>query len=373
MRMLEMENQPATILVVEDNTVMVRLIEEILRLDRHFVRVANTTAEALDISLKCLPDLVICDLNLPDGDGLSLIKSIKNQHPSAFIPTMIVSARVEQDDIIRGMAVAQDYLNKPVDPNELRVRVGSMLRLKRMQTRIEDLNRDLERTVLAKTKELHEKNRELRSLAQSISQIQESEQRRVAGEIHDAFGTSLLTLKLLVQSHLQELDPGNATHERRTEIIDLIDTITAEARNLAHSLTPIALHRLGLVATIRDLVDGCGRANPGVQFTFTTDGSLDALPAQWNLHIYRITQECIGNALKHGNPGKIEILLKENEGHLTLTISDDGKGLEPASQDNGMGLLFMKERAIAMNGLLEIRRIANAGTEVCFESEIHKD
>ena len=116
----------AAILVVEDDFVTRRLLQDILEGDGLTVATAGTVAEALAEVGRRELDLVLLDLNLPDGDGLDLCKRIRDRHQ---MPIIIVSTRSEIDDLVSGLDFgADDYIVKPFNPREVVARVHAQLR-----------------------------------------------------------------------------------------------------------------------------------------------------------------------------------------------------------------------------------------------------
>ncbi len=118
------------VLVVDDDEMNVRLLEAILS-DKYEVTTAYNGKEALLEVEKKPPDLILLDIMMPGMSGYEVCKKLKGNNKTLHIPIVMVTALTEKTEKIKGIEVgADDFLNKPVDVNELRVRVKSLLKLK---------------------------------------------------------------------------------------------------------------------------------------------------------------------------------------------------------------------------------------------------
>ncbi len=239
--------------MVEDDPVVSRLVQRSLREAGYNVMVSANLESARRIFVSLNPALVLCDVNLPDGSGLDFLRELRDTDARVFTPAIVISARESTADILAGLEVADEYLCKPVDLMELRARIRSAMRIKRLHAELEGLNRELALRVEGQTAALRETLQRLtaevdsrrkseaavRQLTHRLRSNLEEERRRFAGEIHDALGTSLLTLKLLVQSLIADLDPDGRKAESEAEILELADRLTEEIRRIAHALAPV--------------------------------------------------------------------------------------------------------------------------------------
>jgi signal transduction histidine kinase len=173
-----------------------------------------------------------------------------------------------------------------------------------------------------------------------------------------AFATEVLLQKLQSRSAAE-----TNTAQKISEMID--DAIT-QARQLARGLQPVSLEATGLVAALRELaikVEDVFRVRclfEYGQLVFISDNTVAT-------HLYRIAQEAINNAIQHGKARTIIIEIAEEPGSVSLTIRDDGIGLERAAQakdGKGIGLQSMSYRARAIGGTFEMRAGPRGGTVV---------
>ena len=123
-----------TILIVDDNLDIRNYIADNFKVDYDILQ-AQSGSEALMKIKDHLPDLIISDVMMPDGDGLQLLKSIRDEPEFAFLPVILLTAKAEVSDKLEGLKIgADDYLTKPFDINELKIRVGNIfLSRKRLQ------------------------------------------------------------------------------------------------------------------------------------------------------------------------------------------------------------------------------------------------
>jgi two-component system CheB/CheR fusion protein len=214
---------------------------------------------------------------------------------------------------------------------------------------------------------------ERRQVEQEILAISEREQRRMAQDLHDGLGQQLTGIAFLIQGLLNELDreANPALVEKVEQLLVQFNQAAALTRELARGLHPLQLqagHFKTAMLSLANNVESLFKVN----CTFHADepcrppgGSDEAAT-----HLFRITQEAINNALKHGKAKRISVTyLQDNQtGRSILSISDDGSGIRnlprPGVVTKGMGLQIMRYRAEAIGGKLNIERGANGGTVV---------
>ena len=117
-----------TVLVADDDPDIQNLV--VLRLERSGYRVlrASDGQEALDLALSELPDLAVLDITMPKLDGCEVTRSLRAHAQTVAMPVILLTARVQEDDVERGMAAgATDYVKKPFSPHELGARVTAIL------------------------------------------------------------------------------------------------------------------------------------------------------------------------------------------------------------------------------------------------------
>jgi DNA-binding response OmpR family regulator len=118
----------ATVLVVDDDPVILRLLEVNFEMEGFRVLVARDGQEGIDVATEEKPDAIVCDVMMPRVSGLELVTELKARPGTSHIPIVLLSAKAQQSDIHTGLDVgADDYLTKPFEPLDLVERVNSLL------------------------------------------------------------------------------------------------------------------------------------------------------------------------------------------------------------------------------------------------------
>lgn len=237
-----------------------------------------------------------------------------------------------------------------------------------------------------------------KSMQKHILEIAADEQRRIGQELHDgtqqeltglslfasALGETLLTASRQSVETESELDSAQKTIETRWEFVDadferlkklssLLSKRLTEAnqhvRDLAHGIMPVQIDAEGLRSALRELAAATD-SHENISCKFECKGKIAISDNTTASHLYRIAQEAISNAIRHGKASEMLISLTQQGDQLAMEINDNGSGFEPSvathreSPSSGMGLRTMEYRANMIGGLLEFHRIAKGGTSV---------
>lgn len=226
--------------------------------------------------------------------------------------------------------------------------------------------RRAERNLQASNDELRESQERLRSLAQRVSAVREEERRRLGLDLHDGVCQDLAGIALLVGSLRQQngqTSDGNAQLER---IERYLHGVGDHLRRLAHDLRPMLLHDLGLEGSIGSLVAAFSSETTRVQARF--GAAIPRLAEVIEVGVYRIVQEAVTNACRHGAPTAVVVTLDVGD-RVRLEVRDDGTGFDPAHrpQTSSFGLVSMEERALSLSGRLTIESAPGQGAVVRFE------
>ncbi len=200
---------------------------------------------------------------------------------------------------------------------------------------------------------------------EAIVSVGEEVRRLVGQELHDALGQELTGLSLLAKTLENKLVLGNTdVSEEVATITELTRSATEQTRRLAHGLYPTVLERHGLVAALTELAEDQANLHH-IDCKFEGKSESVNLSKQDQLNLYRIVQEAVHNAVKHGKTDRILVRLEEDDGNLLLSVTDDGIGLpEDADSREGMGLQIMRYRASALGAALSLQRRTEGGTEM---------
>ena len=152
---------PALVLIVDDQPLTREVMTLVVKAQGYKTLVATSGPEALAIAAKQPLDLVILDVVMPGMDGFEVMRKLRAEERTHALPVVIVSALEDKESRIKGLAAgADDFLTRPVDRLELKVRLQNLLRMKRYQDQLAGQNAVLERKVELRTEELERSNRE---------------------------------------------------------------------------------------------------------------------------------------------------------------------------------------------------------------------
>jgi signal transduction histidine kinase len=208
---------------------------------------------------------------------------------------------------------------------------------------------------------LYERSRELTIL---------EERHRIARELHDSVTQKLFSMRLTADAiaALRGQDPQRATAELET-VRRLATEVTAELRAIVVGLQPADLAGDGLDVALRKQAELLDRSH-GAAVRFR-GCPVPRMAAERQEAVYRIAQEALHNALRHGAPRRVDIELSNGRGTLALTVSDDGRGFDvgdaEAQARRRLGLASMRDRARAAGGRLTVNSRPGAGTTVRLE------
>jgi signal transduction histidine kinase len=201
-------------------------------------------------------------------------------------------------------------------------------------------------------------------LEQEIISISEREQQRIGRDLHDGLGQHLVAIGLAADSLKEELEnesPGGA--KAVGQLADLLHDAVARTRDLAHGLSPVDRDENGLESALAHLALSVSRLSK-IRCSFDGNATVNVQDNTIAVHLFRIAQEAVNNAVKHAKAASIVISLNAAGHQIMLTVSDDGIGFDGASPGNGMGLNIMHYRARMSGGSLSISRNQPSGTVV---------
>ncbi|MEL6388759.1 MAG: sensor histidine kinase, partial [Bacteroidota bacterium] len=197
---------------------------------------------------------------------------------------------------------------------------------------------------------------------QAVVRGQEAERTRIATDLHDSLGGMLSTLKLQYDS-LQVDHEALIDDKDYHKIMGLIDDACRDVRDIARNLKPNALEKLGLTAALRDLVNRY-RIKDTLDIHVNTNQVDGLLDEESSLHVYRIIQELLNNALKHAQATDIDVQIINVADELVIMVQDNGKGFDQSSIQKGLGLDNLASRVNVLQGEMEIDSSLARGTSV---------
>ena len=217
---------------------------------------------------------------------------------------------------------------------------------------------------------LRESEQRLRYLTSQLLSAQERERKRISMELHDELGQSLAVLKLQIRAIERGLgEDQQDLKEGCLELLHYLDGVIDDVRRLSRDLSPAILEDLGLQSALKYLIDGVGK-HYTVSYAFEVEDLDQLFPADAQIIIYRIFQECLTNISKHAGATEVSIAVTENDGLISLVLEDNGGGFDPSqvagrrATGRGMGLAALDERARMLGGTLKIRSQPGSGTRL---------
>ncbi len=217
------------------------------------------------------------------------------------------------------------------------------------------------------------------NFAEQVIAAQESERRRLAGDIHDGISQRLVGLTYRLDAAARAVDDGDQTSaaEQLEKARDLVDLTLAEARSAIGALRPPVLDDLGLAGGLASLA----ASTPEVDLDLHLDD--DRLPEHIEVALYRIAQECVQNVVKHSRALVASVRFTVRDSVARLEVADNGVGFETGfvtgfaaraatADGGGYGMLSMAERAELVGGTLVVRSKPGAGTTVVVTAPIEE-
>ena len=356
---------PATLLIVEDNPVVRFGVAHLLRAAGFDVLEAGDGGEGLRLAAERRPDLVLMDVLLPDGNGVDFCRAIKRAGAEGGpLVVLLSSIDISPAQQAGGLEAGADgYIARPVENRELLARVQAMLRLRAAEEALRRGRDELEQRVAERTAEL-------RALSLKLVEVQETERRFLARELHDDFGQRLTGAKMVLEMALRECGnpaaPGRAKVE---EALGVIGELLAKVRQLSLDLRPQLLDDLGLVIALEwHLRRFEQQTGLPVQFK---RGPLPGRPAPaLETAAFRIAQEALTNVARHARARAATVRLWLADGRLAVQVEDNGAGFDAEAAlaaRASTGLAGMRERAVLLGGSFTLDSAPGAGTRLTAE------
>jgi signal transduction histidine kinase len=202
-------------------------------------------------------------------------------------------------------------------------------------------------------------------LEQEIIRIKEREQQRIGRDLHDEVCQYLVAIGFNATMLKQDLEnESNSRAEIAGEIANLLQDASRRTRDLARGLSPVDQDEGGLESALEELASRTSRL-AGISCSCICPEPVQIRDHSRTVHLFRIAQEAVSNATKHGRAKAVVIALDASDGVFSLRVSDDGIGFNPTrSEKRGMGLSIMHYRARMVGGTLEIQSNSPTGTVV---------
>lgn len=210
--------------------------------------------------------------------------------------------------------------------------------------------------------------RERQRLEQDILEVSEQERQRIGRDIHDDLGQLLSVATMSAQMLGNDLKSKNIQEAKKVkELADIIKTAAEHSRTLSHGLVPFNVEKNGLDDALQELACNVSKLH-SIDVKYRGNKDIFYANNTTAVHVYRIAQEAINNAVKHGNATSIDVELSSSENYHYLSVKDNGSGFPgPDTMSDGIGLRIMNFRAHMIGGDLKINSEKDKGTEIICE------
>ncbi|MDB5101404.1 MAG: hypothetical protein JWM80_5825 [Cyanobacteria bacterium RYN_339] len=377
----------ARVLVVDDEPVNVQVLVNFLAMERYELTVATDGVQALELLEAGLePDIVLLDVMMPRLTGYEVTRVIRERWPADRLPILLLSARVQPDDIVLGLnAGANDYLAKPINRDELLARMHTQLELARAQAQLAEVNQTLEtrvqeRTLAAETARL---------TAEAASSAKSEFLARMSHEIRTPMTAMMGFADLLTDAAVPagERDHYALIIRRNSEhLLSVINDILDLSKIEAGKLTIEAVE-CSLPALITDVASPMRvrAADKGLAFGVRLHTSVPAVVRTDPVRLRQILLNLAGNAVKFTELGGVTLEIRfrpsRGGGVLTIAVVDTGIGMTAEQADGlfvpfqqadssmnrrfggtGLGLAISRPLALALGGEIGVASAPGAGS-----------
>ena len=369
--------RPLRALLVEDSELDAELLARALTRGGFALTWARVdTAEEMERELsKHAWDLVLCDHAMPRFSAPAALQLLKSHDPD--VPFIIVSGYIEEETAVAAMkAGAHDYIMKdrlarlvPAVERELRDAEVRRARAKSEEA-LRRAHEELELRVEKRTADLRAANQmlenvieERKRLENELLEIAENERRRIGFDLHDDLGQKMTGMAMMMKGLERRLAAeSHSCVEEAVKIHGLMQEVIQHTHNLARQFSSLDVKGDDLATMLKGLAGSVEKLF-GISCAFSSKGALPALPHNSTLQLYKIAQEAVSNAIKHGKASAVTIHLSADPNQLVLSVKNDGVPFSPpAANSTRMGLRIMHYRANTIGAELEIKALGKSGT-----------
>ena len=212
--------------------------------------------------------------------------------------------------------------------------------------------------------QLNKRNAAQEAFSRKLIESQEAERKRIAQEIHDGLGQSLLVIKNRASLGLAA-NERNKADEQFGEIQESVTEALTEVRVISQNLRPLHLERLGLTSTLEEMIEQLDEASD-IEISYDIEHIDGKLTPENEMNLYRIAQESLNNVAKHSGATRAGVTAIIEDERIVMTIKDNGRGFDKETVDHkhGLGLNGMAERAKILGGTLLVESEMDKGTTI---------
>lgn len=310
--------------------------------------------------------LIILDIQMPDLDGFDLAMIIRNSELNEHTPIIFLTGVFnDNESIIKAYEYgAIDFITKPVNRVVLVSKIKIFLKMFNQKTELHKKSVLLEKyiTKLKKT----EKKR-----IKYLIEGEDQERERISRDLHDGLGQYLSAATLNFGSILEDIKlKGDDISDRFEAGCELLRKAIDESRSLTRKLIPGSVNDFGLAESVKSLVKTLEKTTD-IKIRFNTNLSQKRLSKNLETNFYRVSQECLNNAIKHSKASEIVLQIFLHDQLISLTYEDNGVGFDVDDKvSDSYGLQIMNNRTQLLNGSMQIDSSVGKGTFICIEVPI---
>jgi signal transduction histidine kinase len=352
------KNSAFKILVVDDDQDLLLISERLLKKDNYNVSTAKDGQECFNAIRTDKPDLLLLDVDLPDTNGIEICKKIKNDPELSTIFIIMLSGfKIDSENISEGLETGADgYLIKPIKNRELLARVEAAKR------------------IIHAEKALRESEERLKQFTIHLLNIHEEEKILLATQLDNELSQILVALKMDIGMLKKKVLSENINTETEELFLKLDHAYNMVSNSISTSMKFMsvlrneALYLVGFVEAVK-LYTSDFQTKYNIVSEFESNIVDFNTDQQKSTSLFRIFQNAMSNVAQHSKATKVRINLYKLEEKLVLEIWDNGIGFdtEKLSNPDSTGLIFMKERALLLNGELQVESLQDQGTNIRVE------
>ena len=331
------------IIVIEDEVEILEEILDFLSLSRFEGMGATNGRKGLELIREQQPDLIICDINMPDMDGYAVLDQIRSRSDMATIPFIFLTAKASMEDLREGMSLgASDYITKPFKFPQL---------LSAIETRLS-------------LKEQREANY-YRAFAQRLVEIHDHERARIAKQLSENLLMDLTSTKMTIS--LNQETSAKEWNQTAGEVTTMVQLAIDQVNELSNSLYPELVSRLTVPYLIKWLMK---QAQSTAMFDILSDiGPMDIIATEHlKRSLFYILNELLQNTAVHAQATLVHISVKQEADELWVMYEDDGIGFDWTQyRTKGNGLVLLEARVQALAGQIQIDSAKQKGMRVVFQ------
>jgi signal transduction histidine kinase len=344
------------LLIVDDEPSAAATMEAAFASEGYDLEFADSGTLAIQKANSSMPDIILLDVMMPGMNGFEVCRRLRSNPRLAEVPIIILTALDDRASRLAGIeAGADDFLAKPIDVHELRLRVRTILKLDRYRT-------------------LVTQRESLQKMASHIITAQEEERKHISRELHDDFGQALIAHMLNLRNLQIDLSKKNNEFDQTLETLIADTNKTLEKiRLLAQDLRPTLLDTLGLKKALETYCNEF-KVRSRLSISIDLDGDFPELSDMYSITLYRFLQEALTNVIKHSKASQVWVELYMEGQNAILTVQDNGLGFSGSDleQVKGIGITGMRERMLIAGGELRINSSPAKGTIISAHLPLEK-